>query len=147
MKVILNNEVPNLGDAGDVVKVAPGFARNYLLPRGLATVANEGSLAVLEHQKRVAEAKRRKALADARALASKVEATPVTIRRETGEDDRLFGSVSNRDIADALGQEGIAVDRKHILLEEPLRNIGIFTVPVRLHKDVTANVKVFVIKG
>lgn len=147
MKVILNSEVPNLGDAGDVVKVAPGYARNFLLPRGLATPANEGSLAVLEHQKRVAEAKRRRALAEAQELGVKVAATPITIRRETGADERLFGSVSNRDVSEALAKEGIQVDRKYVLLEEPLRSIGIFTVPVRLHKEVTVHVKVFVIKG
>jgi large subunit ribosomal protein L9 len=147
MRVILKKEVPNLGDAGDIVNVKPGYGRNYLIPRGLAMPASEGSIKQVEHQKRLAEAIRRQQLEAARALGQKLSATSVTIRREAGDDDRLFGSVTNRDVADALAAEGIAVDRKSIQLEEHIRTLGLFQVPVRLHRDVTATVKVYVMKA
>ncbi|MEZ4321100.1 MAG: 50S ribosomal protein L9 [Myxococcota bacterium] len=147
MRVILKAEVPNLGDAGDIVKVAPGFGRNYLMPRGLAIPASEGSVRELEHQKRVAEAIRRKQLAGAQDIGKRLENSAVSIRREAGEDDKLFGSVTNRDIADALAAEGVEVDRRSIQLAEPIRNIGLFTVPIRLHREVTASVRVYVIRA
>ena len=147
MRVILKEEVQHLGDAGDIVTVSPGYGRNLLIPQGLAVLANEGSVAALEHQKRVAEAIRRKQLAGARELATRLEGTPISIRRETGEDDKLFGSVTKRDVAEALAKEGIEVDRKQIVLDDPLRSIGLFNVPVRLHRDVSANVRVYVIRA
>ncbi|MEZ4241171.1 MAG: 50S ribosomal protein L9, partial [Myxococcota bacterium] len=101
MQVILKQEVANLGDAGDIVKVKPGYGRNFLIPRGLAIPATEGSMRQADHQRRVAEAIRRKNLSGARELKEKLEGTAVSIRRETGEDDKLFGSVTNRDIAEA----------------------------------------------
>ena len=147
MRVILKSEVPHLGDAGDIVKVAPGYGRNYLLPRGLAIPANEGSVRQNEHQKKVADAIRRKQLSGAEELAAKLENSAVSIRREAGEDDKLFGSVTNRDIAEALAAEGIDVDRRSIKLDEPVKSIGLFTVPIRLHRDVTASVRVYVIRA
>lgn len=147
MRVILRKEVVNLGDAGDLVKVKPGYGRNFLIPRGLAIPATEGSLRQVEHQKKVADAIRRKNLSGASELKDKLEGTAVSIRRETGEDDRLFGAVTNRDVAEALAAEGVEVDRRSILLEEPIKSIGLFTVPVRLHRDVTANVRVYVIRA
>jgi len=147
MRVILKQEVPHLGDPGDIVKVAPGYGRNYLIPRGLAIAANEGSVAQLEHDTRVADAIRRKQLAGANALAKKLEETAVSIRRETGDDDRLFGSVTNRDIVEALNAEGLDVDRRQVKLEEPIKQIGLFNVSVRLHREVKANVRVYVIRA
>ncbi len=147
MRVILKQEVPHLGDAGDIVTVSPGYGRNHLIPRGLAVLANDGSVASLEHQKQMAEAIRRKLLAAAKELATKLEGTPVSIRRETGEDEKLFGSVTKRDVAEALAAEGIELDRKQIALDEPLRSIGLFNVPVRLHRDVAATVRVYVIRA
>lgn len=147
MQVILKQEVANLGDAGDIVKVKPGYGRNYLIPRGFAIPATEGSLRQAEHQKRVADAIRRKNLSGARELKDKLEGTAVSIRRETGEDDKLFGSVTNRDIGEALAAEGIEIDRRSIVLADPIKSIGLFTVPVRLHRDVTANVRVYVIRA
>src|SRR5690606_34534823 len=132
MLVILKQEVDNLGDAGDVVKVAAGYGRNFLIPRGLAIPASEGSVRELEHQKRVADAIRRKQTQGAKELAERLEGTAVSIRRETGEDDKLFGSVTNRDIVDALAAEGIEIDRRSVQLAEPIKAIGLFTVPVRL---------------
>ncbi len=147
MRVILKAEVPKLGDAGDIVKVAPGYGRNYLLPRGLAIPASEGSVRQLEHQKRVAEAIKRKQLAAAKELAKKLEDRAISIRREAGEDDRLFGSVTKRDIAAALVAEGIEVDRRMIQLDEPIRAIGLFTVGIRLHREVSGSVRVYVIRA
>jgi len=147
MRVILKSEVQHLGDAGDIVKVSPGYGRNFLIPRGLAIPASEGSMKELEHQKRVAEAIRRKKLQGAEAVAKQLEGTAVSIRRETGEDEKLFGSVTNRDIAQALADEGIEIDRRSIQLDEAIRSIGLFNVPVRLHKDVTAQVRVYVIRA
>ena len=146
MRVILKKEVRNLGGAGDIVKVSAGFGRNYLLPRGLAVLANESSLAQAEHNKRVADAIRRKELAGARAIADRLEGSAITIRREAGDDDKLFGSVTNRDIAEALAAEGIEIDRRTIETE-PLKAVGLFTVPVRLHRDVAASVRVYVIRA
>jgi len=147
MRVILKHEVHNLGDAGEIVKVAPGYGRNFLIPRGLAIPASEGSMRELEHQTRVADAIRRKQLAGAKELGTRLEATAVTLRREAGEDDKLFGSVTNRDIVDALAAEGIEVDRRAVQLDDHIRTIGLFTVPVRLHREVTANVRVYVIRS
>ena len=147
MRVILKKEVHNLGDAGAIVKVAPGYGRNYLIPRGLAILASEGSVNELQHQQRMAEAIRRKQLGSSKELAQKIEQTAITIRREAGEDDKLFGSVTNRDIVDALAAEGVEVDRRAIQLEDHIRSIGLFTVPVRLHREVAANLRVYVIRA
>ncbi len=147
MRVILKVEVEHLGDAGDIVKVAPGFGRNYLIPKGLAIPASEGSVHQLEHQQRMAEAIRRKQLNSATALAERLEGTAVSIRRETGDEDKLFGSVTNRDIIEALAEEGLEVDRRQVQLEEPIKHIGLFQVPIRLHRDVVATVRVYVIRG
>jgi large subunit ribosomal protein L9 len=147
MRVILKKEVTNLGDAGDIVNVKPGYGRNYLIPRGLAMPASEGSIKQVEHQKRLADAIRKQQLEAARALGQKLSATSVTIRREAGDDDRLFGSVTNRDVAEALSAEGVTVDRRSIQLEDNIRTLGLFQVPVRLHRDITATVKVYVMKA
>jgi large subunit ribosomal protein L9 len=147
MRVILKQEVANLGDAGDIVSVSPGFARNLLIPKGLAVLANQGSVSALDHQKRVAESIRRKLLVVAKELATKLEGTPISIRRETGGDDKLFGSVTKRDVAEALAAEGVEIDRKHIVLDEPLRSIGLFNVFVRLYRDVAVTVRVYVIRA
>jgi large subunit ribosomal protein L9 len=147
MRVILKKEVPNLGDAGDIVTVKPGYGRNYLIPRGLAIPASEGSVKQVEHQQRLADSIKRKELDQARALGQRLDSTSITIRRESGDDDRLFGSVTNRDIAEALAAEGVEVDRKLIQLEEPIRSLGLFQVTVRLHSEVSATVKVYVMKS
>ena len=147
MRVILKQEVHNLGDAGEIVKVAAGYGRNFLIPRGLAIPAFEGNVRQLEHQKRVADAIRRKQLAGAKELSTKLESLAITIRREAGDDDKLFGSVTNRDIVDALAAEGIVVDRRAVVLDEHIRTIGLFTVPVRLHRSVQSAVRVYVIRA
>lgn len=147
MKVILQQDMPSLGKVGDVVRVRDGYGRNFLIPRGIAALADERNTNRLEHQKRMAAAAAARLLAEAQELAKRLSATAVTIRAKVGEEGKLFGSVTNRDIADALAKEGLEIDRKHIELAEPIRVIGAHTVPVKLAKDVSASVKVYVIAG
>ena len=147
MRVILKKAVSHLGEAGEIVKVSPGYGRNYLIPRGLAIPASEGSVRQAEHQQRMADAIRRKQVNEAQELAAKLENVSVSIRREAGEDDKLFGSVTNRDIVEALAEEGVELDRRLLQLEDNIRAIGLYNVPVRLHKDVTAEVRVYVIRA
>ncbi len=145
-KVILQDNVQNLGRTGEVVRVRDGYARNFLVPRGLAVVADGSSIRRLNHQKRLAETRLHKALASARLLAEQVAATPVTITKEAGEDNKLFGSVTSRDIADALAAEGVEVDRRHIAIDEPIRTLGIKQVVVKLHAEVETTLTVYVTK-
>ena len=147
MRIILKSEVPNLGQPGDIVEVAPGYGRNFLIPRGLAINASEGSVRQAEHQLKLAEAIKRKKLVVAQELGKKLENLAVSIRRETGDDEKLFGSVTNRDIVEALAAEGVELDRRLVNLEEPIRSIGLFNVPVRLHAEVSANIRVYVIRA
>ena len=146
MKVILQQDVDNLGQVGDVVKVKDGYGRNFLVPRGLAVIADERSVKRLEHQKRMASDKAAKALAVVKEMAAKLEGTSVSIKRKAGEEGKLFGAVTNREIAESLAKEGIELDRRDIHLEEPIKNIGVFTVPVHLHREVESSVKVYVIQ-
>ncbi len=147
MNVILQQDVPNLGKVGDIVRVKDGYGRNFLVPRGLAVIADNRNVRRLEHQKRMAAAQAAKVLAAAKAEAERLSSTAVTIRAQAGEEGKLFGAVTNRDIADALAAEDIHIDRRHIHLEEPIRNLGVFTIPVKLAREVEAQVKVYVIQG
>ncbi len=147
MKVILQQDVDNLGSTGDVKEVADGFGRNFLLPRKLAVLADERNVHRLQHQQRIAAARQAKLLTAAKETADKISKTPVSIKRQAGEGDKLFGSVTNHDIADALAAAGITVDKKSVVLEEPIRNIGVFQVPVKVLRGVDASVKVYVIRG
>lgn len=147
MKVILQADVDNLGSTGEVHEVADGYARNYLLPRGFAVLADERNVRQLEHLRRLAAARHAKELAAAKEIAEKISRTPVSIKRQAGEGDKLFGSVNNADIAEALVAAGIEVDRRAIELAEPIRNIGVFQVPVQVMRGVDAQVKVYVIRG
>ena len=146
MKVILQSDVQHLGSVGDVVDVADGYGRNYLLPRGLALLADARNVKRLEHQKRVTAHRRQRLEAQANELAGRLADAAVSIKRSAGEEDKLFGSVTNRDIADALAADGFEIDRRSIVLDEPIRNIGVFTVPVKLTMGVEASVKVYVIR-
>ncbi len=145
IQVILSDEVPGLGKMGDVVKVAGGYARNFLIPRQLAMLASTKNIAQLEHTKRQIAKKQEKLAKSARDLASQLTGVSVTISKAVGAEDRLFGSVTNRDIEDALTAEGYKVDRRHIKLAEPIKNLGIHNVDIKLHGDVHATVKVFVV--
>jgi large subunit ribosomal protein L9 len=147
MRVILKKTVKNLGDAGDSVKVTPGYGRNFLLPRGLAIAATEGSVAQQAHLDQLAAGIARKEVAVVKEVAAKLADLAITIAREAGEDDKLFGSVTKRDIAEALSAEGIELDRRLIDLNENLRAIGMYNVEVKLHKEVTAVIRVYVIRS
>lgn len=142
MKVILREDVPTLGKGGEVVEVKPGYGRNFLLPRGLAVAANPRNVREIEHQKQVASAKAAKAKASAEALAKRLADTPVSLKRKVGEQDKLYGSVTAMDIAEALGQRGLPIDRRSIDLPEPIKTVGEFEVPVKLHREVAGKVKV-----
>lgn len=147
MRVILKKTVKNLGDAGDSVKVTPGYGRNFLLPRGLAIAATEGSVAQQAHLDQLAAGIARKEVAVVKEVAAKLADLAITIAREAGEDDKLFGSVTKRDIAEALAAEGIELDRRLIDLNDNLRAIGMYNVDVKLHKEVTAVIRVYVIRS
>ena len=146
MKVILKSDVERLGKVGEVVTVAPGYARNYLMPRRLALEATEGNLAGIEVEKKRYAKTQARAAGEARALAEKLGALSLTIRQSAGENDRLFGTVTTMDIAAALEKEGLSVDRRQISIDEPIKTLGIYTVPVKLHPEVTAALKVWVVK-
>ena len=146
MKVVLQKDFEGLGRIGDVVKVADGYGFNFLIPRGIAVLADEGNVRQLAHLKRLAEQVRKQLLKDAQGQADRLNGMAISLRRKAGEEDRLFGSVTNRDIADALAAEGVEVDRRTIVLDEPIKTIGVFTVPVRVHAEVEARLKVYVIR-
>ena len=146
MKLILQEDVKHVGSVGDVVSVADCFGRNYLIPRGLAVLADESNVKRLEHQKRVTAHKRARVEKEATDMAARLANTAVSIKRAAGDEDKLFGSVGNRDIAEALEAEGFSLDRKSIQLDEPIRSIGVFNVPVKLPMGVKAAIKVYVIR-
>ena len=148
MKVILQENVANLGKVGEIVKVKDGYGRNYLVPNQLAVVADERNAARMEHQRRTADARAQKLVGEAKSLAEKLSQTAVTIRRQAGEENKIFGSVTNRDIAEALAAEGFAIDKKQIVVDESIiKNLGVFNVAVKLAPEVSADVKVYVIAG
>ena len=144
MEVILREDVPNLGTVGDLVKVKPGYARNYLLPRGLAVVADQRNVRVLEHQKRVAADKREQDRRKAETAAQKLSNLRVTIKARAGEEGKLFGSVTNLDIERALAEIGFTVERRRIRLDEPIKAIGEHSVPVHLGVGINAQMTVVV---
>lgn len=146
MEVILRADVPKLGHRGDVVKVADGYARNYLLPRKLAVAATPGNKKVVEQEKTAAVRREVTERGEAEQLAAQLAQVTVTIARKVGESDHLFGSVTSLDIAEALEAKGYHVDRRKIHLEEPLKNLGEYEVPLRLHREVSANLKVQVVR-
>jgi large subunit ribosomal protein L9 len=142
MKVILREDVENLGKGGEVVDVKPGYGRNFLLPRGLAVVANPKNVREIEHQKQIASAKAAKQKASAEAVAKRLADTPVVLRRKVGEQDKLYGSVTALDVAEALASRGLQIDRRSIDLAEPIKTLGEFDVPVKLHHEVVGKAKV-----
>lgn len=138
MQIILKEDVKNLGRIGDIVQVKDGYARNFLIPKGLAVEANTKNIKTLEHEKRKIQEIAKKAKDSAENIASKISSTTVTIKAKAGEEDKLFGSVTAMDIADALKKEGIDIDRKKIVMNEPIRRLGSYTVNVKIHPDVLA---------
>jgi large subunit ribosomal protein L9 len=149
VKVILRQDIDTLGQAGEVVTVKPGFARNYLLPRGFAYEATAANLREIEAEKSRGEARARRDYLEARRRASQLEGVSLTFHAKAGEESKLFGSITTGDIADRLNEQGLdfQVDRRNIELEEPIRTLGVFSVALRLHADVRPEVKVWVIKA
>jgi len=146
MKVVLLENVPSLGKAGDLVKVSDGYGRNYLAPQKKAIPATEKSLKVIEHQKRLVQHRMEKAKKDAEKLGQQIEKLSCTFAKTVGESGKLFGSVTSMDIESYLKENGFEVDRKKIALEEPIKNLGMFTVPIKLHPEVTTHLKVWVVQ-
>lgn len=147
MEVILKEDVPKLGSRGEVVKVAEGYGRNYLLPRKLAIEATPGNKAVIEQMKAAAVRRTQRDRADAEALAKQLEGVTVRFARRSGEHDQLFGSVTSHDIAEALQKQGFNIDRRKIELNQPLKTLGEFTATIHLFKGVSASVKVVIEKA
>lgn len=148
-KVILRESIPTLGDAGAVVTVKPGYARNYLLPRGLAFEATAANLRHLEDEKKAAEARARRDYLEARRRASHLEGVSLTFHARAGEESKLFGSITSADITDRLNEQGLdfQVDRRWVELPDPIKALGVYTVAVRLHAEVRPEIKVWVIKS
>jgi len=146
MKVILKEDIENLGKVGDVVKVKDGFGRNYLIPRNLAAEATKKSVKQLDHEKRLIEDRLNKIKHDAQRLAVRLESHSCTIPCKVGETDKLFGSVGARDIAEALRREGFDINRRQVMLDEPLKSLGVYTVPIKLDQDVEAKLKVWLVR-
>ncbi len=146
MKVILQEDVVDLGQAGDLVEVKAGYARNYLIPKGLAMMATSRNVKVLEHQRRLMIARQGKQHTRATDLADAINTLSATFTRKAGDDDRLFGSVTSQHIAEFFSDEKLPVERKQIRLEEPIKALGVFNVPIKLHQEVTAELKVWVVK-
>lgn len=146
MKVILLEDVPSLGKAGDLVKISDGYGRNYLIPQKKAVIATEKSLKVIEHQKRLIQQRMEKAKKNAEKLGQQIENLSCTFAKTVGESGKLFGSVTSMDIENYLKENGIKVDRKKIALEEPIKNLGMSNVPIKLHPEVTTHLKVWVVQ-
>jgi large subunit ribosomal protein L9 len=146
MEVILREDVEKLGSRGQVVKVAPGFARNFLLPKKLAVAATDSNKKIVEQERQAHLRREAKEHADAADLGKMMNGVTVTVAQKAGENDQLFGSVTAKDIADLLEKQGYNIDRRKILLDSPIRTLGEHKVPIRLHRDVTAEINVNVKK-
>jgi large subunit ribosomal protein L9 len=145
MEVILKEHVEHLGRRGDIVKVAEGYARNYLLPRKMALLVNEGSKRQVERERKLAEAREAEERGQAEALAARMAEAEIQIARRVGENDTMYGSVTSADIATALHAKGFDFEKRKIVLADPIKSLGEFTVPVKIHRDVTAEVHVKVV--
>ncbi len=145
MEVILREEVEKLGGRGQIVKVADGYARNYLLPKRLAVPATEANKRIVEQERQAHLRREAKEVAEAQELAGMLNGVSVTIRQKAGEQEQLFGSVTSKDIAEGLEQQNYHIERRKIHLDEPIKQLGTFQVPVRLHREVTAEVTVHVV--
>ena len=145
MKVILKSDVKDLGQVGEVINVKDGFARNFLVPQGLAVEASTKNVKVFEHEKKKIQEMARKVKSGAAGLAEKISEAKIIIKAKAGEEDKLFGSETSMDIADALKSEGIEIDKKKIQLDEPIKRIGEYTVAIKLHSEISAQLNVQVV--
>ena len=146
MEVILREHVDNLGKRGEIVKVADGYARNYLLPRKLALPATDGNRKHVERERKIMESREAEEKGQADAMAARLAAIDITVARRVGETDQLYGSVTSADIVDVLKAKGFDVDKRKLILPEPIKAIGDHTVPLKLHREVTVPLKVHVVK-
>ena len=146
MDVILREDVEKLGTRGQLVKVTPGYARNFLLPQRLAVAATESNKKIVEQERQAHLRREAKEVSDASDLGKMMADVSVTISQKAGENDQLFGSVTSKDIAEALEKQGYTIERRKIVLDEPIRTLGDFKVPLRLHRDVTAEITVHVVR-
>lgn len=146
MQVILQEDIPTLGKAGEIVKVREGYGRNYLLPTKKAILADQSSMKALEHHKRAIAARQAKLQKHAGELKAKLDQHSITIAKEAGEEGKLFGSVTSQEIAEVLREGGYAIEKRMIQIEEPIKAIGVYEVPIRLLTEVSASVKVWVVK-
>ena len=146
MKVILKENLDTLGKQGEIVQVKNGFARNYLIPSGIAIEATPSNLKIFNEQKKSSQVRLQRGKKIAEELAEKLSKVSLTATVQVGEEDKVFGSVTNQNIADLLGESGFEIDRKKILLQEPLKALGVYEVPVKIHPEVDVNVKVWVVR-
>ncbi len=146
MKIILKKEVHKVGQPGDVVEVKNGYARNYLIPQGFAVLASDGNMRAFQQELKAQAKKMLKGQQEAQELADKLSQVSVTAAVQVGEEEKLFGSVTSQNIADLLKEIGHDIDKKKILLDEPIKALGVYEVPVKLHPEVTAHLKVWVVK-
>lgn len=146
MKIILKKNVETIGNAGDVVTVKDGYARNFLIPKDLAVEATRSNLKIAEELKKNVDRKKTAAVDKAKRMAEKLKNISLTTSVAAGEDDKIFGSVTSQTIADLLAEKGFEVDKRHINLSEPIKALGVYDIPVKLHSDVTAQVKLWVVK-
>ncbi|MBI4811402.1 MAG: 50S ribosomal protein L9 [Ignavibacteriales bacterium] len=146
MKIILRKDHEKLGKVGEIVEVKNGYARNYLIPRKIAFAATEGNLRALEEEKQRHIDRQKKELLHAQKIATQLDKVSITLKVKVGEDEKLFGSVTSQNISDALSERGITVDKRIIELDEPIKALGIYTVNVKLHSEVTGKVKVWVVR-
>jgi large subunit ribosomal protein L9 len=147
VKIILVKDVDGVGRAGETVDVADGYARNYLVPKGFAMRATESNMAILDHERKLLELRKAKAVKVAKDLARRIKKLSCTIPKQVGENEKIFGSVTAMDIVKALAAEGIEIDKRQVVLEEPIRTLGIYPVLIRVHPEVDARLKVWVVKA
>jgi len=146
MRVILKKNIATLGKEGEIVSVSDGYARNYLIPHGVAEQATRSNLKILDWEKNQVDLRRNKEIREAKSLAQSLRKLSVTIRSEVGENEKLYGSVGVNDIIAALANEGFELSKKQIILEEPIKTLGIYNIPVKLHPEVESKVKIWVVK-
>lgn len=145
MKLILSQDVPSLGSVGEVVNVKGGYARNFLLPRNLAVLANERNKAALDHHIKILEKKRAKEIDAAKKIAASIEKVSVTVTKQVGEEEKIFGSVTTAELEGLLAAEGIKIDKKDIRIHDDIKKVGVYSAEVKVHRDITAKFKVWVV--
>jgi len=146
MKIILKENIEKLGDKNEIVNVKDGYARNYLFPKNLALKATKSNVNVIKELDRVKEKKEKSVIKTAQKLADKLKNISITVSTEAGEDEKIFGSVTTQQVAELLDEKGFKIDKHQIIIETPIKNLGVFNIPIKIHKEITAEVKLWVVK-